>query len=74
MESELDKMKKAHKESQSIGEFLEWMMEYHEDLFPDFLNVEEILAEYFDIDLEKVEKEKRALIHNLPKQLNEEEN
>jgi hypothetical protein len=65
--------------SQSIGEFLEWLLgekgmhlaRYDEDhfdgefLMPVNIGIQELLAEYFEIDLNKVEQERRALLENL---------
>lgn len=94
---ECDKMIEVNKESQAIGEFLEWLeskgckicewvdgiteadviaaafaldMEKLDELegkplrgySPISKNTEKILAEYFKIDLNKVEAERRALL------------
>lgn len=37
------------------------------DLIPDHTGIEALLAEYFDIDLKKVEKEKQAILQHLRK-------
>jgi hypothetical protein len=73
---ECDKLLKAAPESQKLGEFIDWLTDngYHlctqqktegepsEQYLPCHENIEEILALYFDIDLKKVEQEKRALL------------
>lgn len=71
---ECDKMKAVKPKSQAIGEFLEWLADEkgyaicentrgaREDWVPIRFNIEEILAEFFEIDLEKVEKERRAIL------------
>ncbi len=61
--SECDKLHKIKDKAQSIGEFLDWLVEYHQVSLPD--SIVELLAEYFDIDLEKVEEEKRAILEEL---------
>ena len=59
--------------SQAIGDFLEWasgkgyhLLKWHEfedgaDYIP-FPPVVKMLAEFFDIDLDKIEREKRAML------------
>lgn len=62
---ELDKMLAVKEKSQPIGEFLEWLAcEWHIHLPA---SIEELLAEYFEaeyfeIDLTKMEKERQALL------------
>ena len=70
------KMAAVSDESQSIGEFIEWLgtkgiMLGHNVTFegystPQFVPVststENLLADYFEIDLKKVEQEKRAML------------
>ncbi len=68
---EIMKMHSVKPESQAIGEFLEWL--HHEkqwelaewennSLYPAHYSIEKLLAEFFEIDLDKVDKEKRALL------------
>lgn len=75
---ELDKMKGVKERSQSIGAFLDWLQsereivlaeyEYRgETLYPINLSIEKLLAEYFEIDLEKVEQERRAILAHIRK-------
>ena len=70
---ELDKMVKIQEKSQTIGEFLSFMeSEKHYMLckrsgeFNEFSPVrrlkEDLIAEFFNIDLKKVEQEKRSLL------------
>ena len=72
---EHDKMHLVKNSSQAIGEFLEWL-EGEEIVFasyPDGDTLEEIgfktreqwLATYFDIDLDKLEKEKLVMLKEL---------
>lgn len=76
---ECDKLSAITERSQVIGEFLDWLQ--HErsvelcerDCLSDKLmmcssSIEQLLAEYFEIDLEKVEQEKRAILDELRKQ------
>jgi hypothetical protein len=80
---EHEKLKAVQKESQAIGEFLEWLCgekavelavwregeERGDDelLRPINMNKEKILANYFKIDLVKLEFEKRKMLEELRK-------
>lgn len=65
------KLAKVHDQSQPIGEFLDWLrndkgyvicdLEEHE-YEPVGKTIEQLLAEYFEIDLKKVEQERRVLL------------
>jgi hypothetical protein len=74
----LDKMESIKKDSQICGEFLEWLMskfhmmnkhEPRENLYVEpytsHFSIEGLLAEYFDIDLVKVEKEKQQILNEI---------
>lgn len=73
--SELEKIGKVKDKSHCIGEFLEWLQEkryfiacYSPDgteLIPTHKSIEKWLADYFQIDLTKVEKEKREILKSL---------
>ena len=58
---ECEKLKAVVSQSQPIGAFLEWLEEIHDVRLPGG-SVNELLAEYFEIDLDKVEVERRALL------------
>jgi len=71
------KLEKITSKSQSIGEFLEWcntkgmsLHEYPED-HPHAVqtrrSTQDLLAEFFEIDLKKLEKEKKKMIESLRK-------
>lgn len=72
---ELEKMKAVQPKSQVIGEFLEWLTgekgvtlaKYDKDnrLMPTHDHAEKLLAEFFEIDLVKVEREKRMILENI---------
>lgn len=73
---ECDKMLAISDNSHVIGEFLEWLLSEcglclaeHDGvsgrLVPVFTRIEDLLAEYFEIDLKKVEQERRALLESL---------
>jgi hypothetical protein len=70
---ECDRMLAVKKESNSIGQFLDWLEtnnyvigEYEGgQLFSINKSFEKLLAEYFKIDLKKVDKEKRAILQAL---------
>lgn len=62
-------------ESQVVGEFVDWMTtrgvvlaQYvkddmgHERLSPNWIPLMNLLAEFFDIDQNKIEREKRAML------------
>lgn len=72
---ECEKFKKISKESQIIGEFLEWLeksnivlCQFNEDnqeFYQIFKGIQNLLAKYFKIDLKEVEKEQRAMLKDL---------
>lgn len=78
--TELEKVKKIHKESQAVGEFLDWLnTKYYicreatendegQHFMPLSKSTEQLLAEYYKIDLEKLEKEKMQVLENFRKQ------
>lgn len=60
---ECEKLTAASSESQVIGEFIEWLQEtYCDDVEMPRVSIERLLAEFFEIDLDKVEVERRALL------------
>lgn len=68
---EHEKLKKVHDESQAIGAFLDWLSENghvicnlneYDEYFPWYKSIEQILALYFDIDLNVLEQEKRDML------------
>jgi hypothetical protein len=73
---QLAKMEEAQTASQAIGEFLDWLSEQRIDLCsvipgtghdrwaPITDGAEKLLARYFDIDLNAVERERRAVLAN----------
>jgi len=73
------KLEKVKDQSQLIGEFLEWMeneerttlylYDDEENLVPAMFKGKEILlAKFFDIDLNKLEAEKRAMLDEIRSQ------
>jgi len=76
---ECDKLMMVQDKSHAIGEFLEWLQaekgvqlayysedkETRDELFPLHQSTEELLAEFFDIDLKKVEEERRAMLERM---------
>lgn len=72
---ECEKMAAVKNEFQAIGSFLDWLE--GEDLFicnlekeeyrPIHTAIEKLLAEYFEIDLDKVEKERCRMLNELRK-------
>ena len=74
----LDKMLANKGESQSIGNFIKWLSEKNyiiseygaergqrDTLFPARHNTEKLLAEYFEIDLDAAERERRKILAKL---------
>lgn len=74
---EIGKMKAVQSQSRLIGEFIEWLHEngmrigewvecvyskQQSDFQPIQMNIEQILAKYFQIDLKKVEEERQAIL------------
>jgi hypothetical protein len=75
---EHEKLKKIQDQSQICGEFLEWLNSEYEivlcqsrgklDLYyPCSQSREKLLAEFFDIDLDKLETEKRQMLEEMRK-------
>jgi hypothetical protein len=73
---EHEKLKLVKDRSQAIGEFLDWLSDvkdwhlgYHvsriDALLPASYNIQRLLAEYFEIDLDKLEAEKLAIIEEM---------
>jgi len=67
---ECEKMEKVEVESQAIGQFLDSELfvkyyQYRDDIWTP--GIEKVLAEYFKIDLNKVEAEKRAMLDAIRK-------
>lgn len=81
---ECDKVKDISDISQKIGEFIEWLKEknyiickkeideeYGTAFFhPTYLPMEETLAEFFNIDLNKLEEERRNILEEFRKKCN----
>ena len=76
--SEHEKLKEIQDQSQIIGEFLEWLGYEHEyficeklgqlqEWYPISQNHQKLLAQFFDIDLDKLEQEKRQMLEELRK-------
>lgn len=77
--TECDKLVAVRAESQAIGQFLDWLEEQgiflasdqkverrrEKVTLPVYEGKEQMLARYFEIDLVKVENERRALLRSL---------
>ena len=72
---ECEKLRSVAPKSQIIGEFLDWLMEqgigfskysektqYNQPYNP---NIQDLLAQFFEVDLNKVEEERRQIIKDL---------
>jgi hypothetical protein len=73
---ELDRLAEHHDESMIISNFIDWLIDedgkeickFHADddaYYPIRKNGETLIAKYFDIDMVKVEKERRALLEKI---------
>lgn len=76
---EHEKLNEVHEDSQTIGDFIEWIQtggfpgmklcqidEYGDgNFYPKWTRTEDILAAYYDIDLEKIDKEKREMLEEI---------
>lgn len=63
---ECARLSDVRSKSQVCGAFLEWLEQEKGWHLPAY-NMQQLLAEYFDIDLNKVETERRALLAALGK-------
>lgn len=78
--TECDKLSKVAPDSQKIGEFLDWLQDEREPrltlcrfveeegsdgYFPDHGSIQNLLAEYFKIDMDQVERERAAILDGL---------
>lgn len=68
---ECERLAAVSEESNKIGSFLDWMQSkglviasYDDDgyLYSAHISINHLLAEYYEIDLDKVEQERRALL------------
>ena len=79
--NELEKMKHCQNESQAIGQFIEWLQEQEMDIcewtnqtsefgefFPTSKTIEQLLAEYFGINLNKAEEERLKILEEYRKE------
>lgn len=72
---ECEKLNKVSSESQVIGRFLEWLEGEKElvigkfnsidDLLPTALPIESLIADFFNIDMKKVEEEQRQMLRDI---------
>jgi hypothetical protein len=69
---ELERMAQIRQYSQPIGEFLDWLKSRYTicqsseyGYWPALKSTEELLAEYFEIDLEQAERERRELLEKV---------
>lgn len=74
---EHEKLAKIRDRSQTIGEFLDWLGNetpfiigvystgfYDDVIVPAGMTIESVLALYFDIDTDRLEEEKRAMLEH----------
>lgn len=76
---EHEKLQKITLQSQACGEFLDWLQsekgvtlctynKSYEQFYPLRVSITEVLGEFFEIDLEKIEQEKRAMLDEIRRQ------
>jgi hypothetical protein len=76
---EHEKMSTIVDKSQAIGEFLEWIREskkftvcvwnpWNGQFSPIRTSIDKLLAEYFEIDLSKIEQEKQNMLEEIRRQ------
>lgn len=73
--TEHEKLKKIADKSQTVGEFLEWLQgekgvtlaEYNrnDNLYPVRFSIQDLLAEFFEIDQNRLETEKQHMLEEL---------
>ena len=75
---EHEKQRAVKTRSQAIGDFLDWLTsekeiclhkwsEYYKKYYPSCIKTEDLLAEFFDIDLKVVENEKLTMLEEIRK-------
>lgn len=74
---EHEKVHQIHANSQVIGEFLSWLLNEQcyflctvnkrDQFVPGHKNIENLLAEYYGIDLDALENEKQSMLASLRK-------
>ena len=76
---ECEKMRSIKEKSELCGDFLEWLQSKYRLInrqesfesslasinYSSYINFEELLAEFFNIDLDKVEEEKKQILMEL---------
>lgn len=65
---ELEKMTKLKPKSDIIADFLDWMRSENKPMPDTDLECTKVMAEYFEIDLDKVEREKSKLLEEIREQ------
>jgi hypothetical protein len=69
------KLKEIQPQSQKVGEFLEWLQENgytictfdkkHGEYASAYISIPQMLAKFFEIDSEKIEAEKQAMLEEI---------
>ena len=76
---ELDRIAKVHDQSEIIGQFLEWLQDashyaigewisernVQDSFVPAHPDINRLLAEYYDIDLDKVDQERKQILDEI---------
>jgi hypothetical protein len=64
---ECEKLQKVAEKSNECGHFFDWLIHKGYANNKSRKRMEELLAEYFEIDLTKVEKERQAMLDDIRK-------
>lgn len=70
---EHEKMKECSSPRQAVGDFIEWLSERgywicekrHGEWFPTYRSRDQLLAAHFELDIDKIDAEKRAMLDEI---------
>lgn len=69
---EHDKLRAVVVESQAIGEFIDWLEDVKNIYVASHAGLTKLLAEFYMVDLDKIEAEKQIMLRDLEGALNDE--
>ena len=62
---EHEKLKAVSAESQKTGAFLDWLQSHYAEATWELPRINQLLAEYYEIDENQLELEKRAMLNEM---------
>ena len=62
---EHEKLKAVSAESQKTGAFLDWLQSHYAEATRELPRINQLLAEYYEIDENQLELEKRAMLNEM---------